>query len=78
MIEFAPQSPTTLTYNQALLYCQFLDYGGHNDWRMPNLNQSLLSANIIKGGKIGWCTDRFAQCGQDYVDWFHVTPVRDI
>lgn len=78
MIEFAPQSPTTLTYNQSLLYCQFLEYGGHNDWRMPNLKQSLLAADIIKGGQRGWCTDMEEWGARADVWSLHVIPVRDI
>ena len=35
MIEFAPRSKNVMTYDEALLYCQFLDYGDHKDWRLP-------------------------------------------
>jgi hypothetical protein len=36
MIEMAKSSSSvSMSYNDALLYCQFLDHGGHKDWRMP-------------------------------------------
>jgi hypothetical protein len=38
VIEFAPESPK-LTYDDAVLYCQFLDYDGYTDWRMPTFEE---------------------------------------
>ena len=35
MLDFAPHSRTRLTYDEAVLYCFFLDYKGHRDWRLP-------------------------------------------
>lgn len=34
MLEFAPRSTKGMTYDEALLYCQFLEYNGHRGWRM--------------------------------------------
>ena len=34
-IEQAPPSINKMTYEEALLYCTFLDYRGQNDWRLP-------------------------------------------
>ncbi|OGR00514.1 MAG: hypothetical protein A2284_19120 [Deltaproteobacteria bacterium RIFOXYA12_FULL_61_11] len=30
---------TGLTWQQALAHCEGLVYGGHSDWRLPNVNQ---------------------------------------
>ena len=34
MIEIAPYA-NPMTYDEAVMYCFFLDYNGHKDWRMP-------------------------------------------
>ena len=36
MIEIAPRSGLVLL-EDAILYCQFLNYNGYNDWRIPTL-----------------------------------------
>lgn len=28
-----------MSWNQAIGYCEALDLGGYDDWRMPNLNE---------------------------------------
>jgi hypothetical protein len=35
MIEFAPQSPTNMSFDEAFLYCLTLNYKGHKDWSIP-------------------------------------------
>ena len=35
MIELAPSTENEMTYEEAILYCQFLEYDGHRDWRIP-------------------------------------------
>jgi hypothetical protein len=37
VIEWAPQSIDIMSYNDAILYCVFLDYNDHRDWRIPTL-----------------------------------------
>ena len=39
MIELAPESCEWLTYNEAILYCQFCDHNEHLDWRMPTAEE---------------------------------------
>jgi hypothetical protein len=38
MIEFAPHSPY-MTYQEAVLYCKFLEHDGYTDWSMPTYNE---------------------------------------
>jgi hypothetical protein len=67
MLEFAPQSPIErlMTYEEALLYCQFLDYNGHNDWRIPTSEEYQ---------RIHWMMGWHE--GDLSVARWHVTPVR--
>lgn len=69
MIERAPTSPKLLTYPEAILYCQFLDYDDHNDWRVPDQHER------GEYGVAGWYT-------ADWTNWentlWYVTPVRDV
>jgi hypothetical protein len=39
MIEKAPRSEKSLSYDDALLYCQFLEYDSHRDWRIPTVDE---------------------------------------
>lgn len=39
MIERAPMSEKRMTYDDAVLYCQFLEYNDHRDWRMPTRSE---------------------------------------
>lgn len=39
MIEKAPVSKQLRTYSEALLYCQFLSYNDHIDWRLPTADE---------------------------------------
>ena len=38
MIEFAPTA-SNLTLSGAIIYCQFLTYNGHTDWRLPTFEE---------------------------------------
>lgn len=73
MIQLAPKSKNTMTYSAAILYCQFLDYGGHRDWRIPTYNEFVLAPSL---------TDCWFTCDQ-FLDestgneW-RVIPVRDV
>jgi hypothetical protein len=64
MIEIAPRSENAMTYDEAILYCQFLDYKGHTDWRMPTLDETIRHH--------GWYVD-----SKSKLLW-GVSPVRDI
>lgn len=48
MIEIAPVSENEVTYSEAVMYCQFLEYNGHRDWRMPTHDEFM--ATIALGG----------------------------
>lgn len=66
-IEIAPTAPR-MSFNEALLYCQFLEYRGYKDWRLPTFNE------CVELGSIGWSTnDR-----EDNKSKHTVVPVRDV
>ena len=67
MIEVAPPS-NAMSYDEALLYCQFLEHNGYSDWRMPTKQEWLDNDNII-----GWHTTIRLQ----HLDR-SVIPVRDV
>lgn len=67
-IETAPLSKS-MTYEEAILYCQFLEYNGHKDWRMPTKAEEYNVSN-----RSGWYLgDVFSQFNFTYP----VAPVRD-
>lgn len=39
---------TTKTWRQALAYCEGLNYGGYDDWRLPNVNELRSLVNYSK------------------------------
>jgi len=49
-----------MTYEEAVLYCQFCRYNGYSDWRLPTRDEYL--NNLYKNGlSNGWYFDnRFA------------------
>jgi hypothetical protein len=69
MIEFAPRTIFEMTFDEAILYCRFLEYNGHKDWRIPTADEYYTYARIL-----GW------YCGRELHDDYawQVTPVRDI
>lgn len=70
MIEKAPVSKQLRTYNEALLYCQFLSYNEHNDWRLPTADE------YQQFDLWGWyCDDPLADTGRGP---YPVIAVRDI
>ena len=72
MIELAPSSENRMTYNEAILYCQFLDYNGHRDWRLPTKEEYWDTSGLY-----GW----FSGVNHylwDVDDIGFVTPVRDV
>lgn len=70
MIELAPCANTHITFDEAILYCQFLDYNNHTDWRMPTFEEYCSRDDIV-----GWCVigDSKWQEGK-----WRITPVRDV
>lgn len=83
MIEFAPTSKNKMTYDEALLYCQFLDYNGYNDWRMPSVVEYRSDAYQSSSDDVHWSD---VWNSSDLVDYnlltkgyrYYVKPVRDI
>lgn len=65
MIERAP-CVFGVTYEEAVLYCQFLDYNGHKDWRLPTRSEH-------NEDLTGWYYPP-----QSVVYRMHVVPVRDV
>lgn len=39
MIELAPRSKFLMSYEEAILYCQFLEHNGCRDWRLPTYDE---------------------------------------
>lgn len=69
MIEYAPVSKNKMTYDEAIVYCQFLKYNGYRDWRLPTREDYFLFGNIY-----GWYLDRERTANSEHP----VKPVRDI
>jgi hypothetical protein len=42
MIELAPITQNKMTYEEAILYCQFCNHDGYTDWRLPTFFESNL------------------------------------
>lgn len=38
-LTWSAKAPKTMLWDDAVLYCQNLDEGGHDDWRMPNIDE---------------------------------------
>lgn len=69
MIELAPKS-NKMTYDEAVLYCHFLEYDGYSDWRMPTFFE------VCRFSMTGWYIERIEHTSFDYTT--RVQPVRDI
>lgn len=67
-IEVAPRSKNEMTYEEAILYCQFLEHGGYRDWRLPTLDEYYL----ICTRSCSWFIDL------DTEQLWYVVPVRDV
>jgi hypothetical protein len=67
LFEVGPVSKS-MSYDEAILYCRFLDYNGHRDWRMPTIPE----ARLI--GSLGWGQDDH---DMEFASNLTVTPVRD-
>jgi hypothetical protein len=75
MIEAAPITAIDMTYEEALLYCQFCDHGGHNDWRMPTNDEY---ARLQLNGNWCWDTSDFGSVAHKVGSTFPVIPVRSV
>lgn len=77
-IKLAPRSENQMTYKEAVLYCQFLEYNGHRDWRLPTYAefcQYIMSGwNPNSSGLVWFVNDKFF----DEINEWYVNPVRDI
>jgi hypothetical protein len=69
MIELALRTRKVMSYDEALLYCQFLDYDGHKDWRLPTWVEYNEYSSLY-----GWYVNR----SPGSFPYYSVTPVRDI
>lgn len=78
MIEVAPRSAYMMSYDEAILYCQFLDYNGHKDWRMLTRQEHSEYRNEIYGLNVHaqWVQSDDLQYPGNIKYW--VYPVRDI
>jgi hypothetical protein len=67
MIELAPTSKYTMTYDEAWLYCATLTHSNKYDWRMPTIQDMDIDTE-------GWLLND----EEVYYSWpMVVTPVRD-
>jgi hypothetical protein len=86
MIEVAPSSDVWMTYNEAVIYCQFLEHNGHTDWRLPTYDEYFTisresghDSGVVSvfpwgvGVKWGWWIGREAP-----YQTLYVFPVRDV
>ena len=72
MIVIAPMSEKAMTYANALLYCQFFEYNGCMDWRLPTKQEWFEHDRLC-----GWYEGRQIHFSAD--DHLSpVTPVRDV
>lgn len=60
-VEFAySKSIGDMSYDAALMYCFFLEYNGHNDWRLPTFDEvkhQLEVGQIYKSTHWMWCLE---------------------
>jgi hypothetical protein len=70
-IQFAYKSKNLLTYDEALIYCQFFEHNGFRDWRMPT-KQECLRKNLT-----GWYLGRYSAHLSSNRTWW-VCPVRTL
>jgi hypothetical protein len=73
MLEFAPESESLMTYEEALLYCQFCNHNGHMDWKMPTAIE-YFSTPI----EAGWFLTANEIPAMMDINIRMVTPVRDV
>lgn len=72
-VEIAPETENLMTYDDALLYCQFLEYDGYRDWRMPTEEEWI---NLDHIQLMSWWRDD-VNIKNDGI-FLSVVPVRDV
>jgi hypothetical protein len=74
---WGPVSQHNMTYNEALLYCQFYNHRGYNDWRMPT--QKEIIANLWQPplGQHTWYLEVGTKFPTMINKQWDVRPVRD-
>ena len=53
-LQWSEKAPNAMSWDEAKQYCENLHEGGHNDWRLPNIDElrTLIKApESISGGK---------------------------
>mgnify|MGYP003571310158 CR=1 FL=1 len=53
-LQWSEKATSSMNWDEAKQYCENLDEGGHNDWRLPNIDElrTLIKApETISGGK---------------------------
>jgi hypothetical protein len=74
MIELAPSSESRMSYDEALLYCQFCNHNGYTDWRLPTAYE-YFRGPASHAIELSWYVD----IDEPYIDvGLPVVPVRDI
>ena len=68
MIEQAPMTANAMTYEEAAMYCFFLEHNGYRDWRLPTRDEYCQTSNLF-----GWYTGRLG-----LEDTRLVCPVRTV
>jgi|694.fasta_scaffold00172_67 hypothetical protein len=75
MLEYAPVFNNYLYHDEAILYCQFLEYNGHRDWRIPTTEEYHYWQMYVD-------QVRTARCWHTgmLIPWlaYYVLPVRDV
>ena len=70
-IEIAEVSDKNFTYEEAVMYCFFLEIDGKKGWRLPTKQEYNSSNNIW-----GWYQDDERNKSGD-LQHYRITPVRD-
>jgi hypothetical protein len=77
MIDIAIPSKNAMTYEEAVLYCQFLKHKGFTDWRFPTYEEYLTYPKIADCWYEGLIVPVWKlSSNNDYRTW--VVAVRDV